>query len=163
MATRRGKKTQARRGGTARGAPSLLWLLGALLVGAVLAGVVLMRDRIGASLDIPARTPATEPSPQNKSPTAKQPTPKKPTYEFYELLPEKEVMIPDAELTATARAERERPAPPRQRRPPPRATCCKPARSAMPGAQRKSRRRSPSPVNSPASKPPPSTAKPCTA
>lgn len=112
MATRRGKKTQARRGGTARGAPSLLWLLGALLVGAVLAGVVLMRDRIGASLDIPARTPATEPSPQNKSPTAKQPTPKKPTYEFYELLPEKEVMIPDAELTATARAERERPAPP---------------------------------------------------
>jgi cell division protein FtsN len=110
MAARRGKKTQARRSGAPRGVPSLLWLLGALLLGAVLAGVVLMRDRLGDSLGMPKPNPAAKAPPPVEAPVAQKPAPKKPTYDFYKLLPEKEAVIPDAELTATARAERERPA-----------------------------------------------------
>ena len=110
MAARRGKKTQARRSGAPRGVPSLLWLLGALLLGAVLAGVVLMRDRLGDSLGMPKPNPAAKAPPPVEAPVAQKPAPRKPTYDFYKLLPEKEAVIPDAELTATARAEREQPA-----------------------------------------------------
>lgn len=109
MAARRGKKSQARRSGAPRGVPSLLWLLGTLLLGAILATVVLMRDRI-ESFGGPRPNPAAQAPPPGEQPVAQKPAPKKPTYDFYKLLPEKEVMIPDAELTATARAERERPA-----------------------------------------------------
>lgn len=109
MAARRSKKSQARRSGAPRGVPSLLWLLGTLLLGAILATVVLMRDRI-ESFAGPRPDPAAKAPPTSEPPVAQKPTPKKPTYDFYKLLPEKEVEIPDAELTATARAERERPA-----------------------------------------------------
>lgn len=110
MAARRGKKTQARRSGAPRGVPSLVWLLGALLLGAILAGVVLMRDRLGERLGVPKPNPTASAPAAGEAPVAQKPAPKKPTYDFYKLLPEKEVVIPDAELTATARAERERPA-----------------------------------------------------
>jgi len=110
MAARRGKKTQARRSGAPRGVPSMLWLLGALLLGAVLAGVVLLRDRLGDNLGMPKPNPAAKAPPPGEAPVAQKPAPSKPTYDFYKLLPEKEAVIPDAELTATARAERERPA-----------------------------------------------------
>lgn len=111
MAVRRGKKVQARRSGAPRGVPSLVWLLAAVLLGAVLAGVVLMRDRIGDSLGVPRPNPAAKAPPPGEAPVAQKPATTKPSYDFYTLLPGKEVVIPDSELSATARKERATTAP----------------------------------------------------
>src|SRR3546814_39495 len=111
MAVRRGKKARARRSGAPRGVPSLVWLLAAVLLGAVLAGVVLMRDRIGDSLGVPRPNPAAKAPPPGEPPVAQKPATPKPVYDFYTLLPGKEVVIPDSELSATARKERTAAAP----------------------------------------------------
>lgn len=111
MAARRGRKSQARRSGAPRGVPSLVWLLVAVLLGAVLAGVVLMRDRIGDSLGVPRPNPAAKAPPPGDPPVAQKPVTKKPGYDFYTLLPGKEVVIPDSELSATAHNERTTPKP----------------------------------------------------
>ena len=112
MAARRGK-SQARRGGgnTRRGVPGWIWLLAGLLLGLGLSVFVLMREhQDGRVLPKPnpeARAPR-EPEPAVTPPPA-EPAPRKPRYDFYTVLPGKEVLVPDAELAQKAREEATQP------------------------------------------------------
>lgn len=103
MAARRGR--QARRNGGGDGLPGWIWLLGGLLLGLVLAGVVMVRLR-------PTDAPGPQPNPQaqapersSEEPLAQQEAPRKPKYDFYTVLAEREVVVPDAEIDAQAQAE----------------------------------------------------------
>ena len=114
MAARRGK-SQARRGGNgsaSRRVPGWIWLLAGVLLGLGLAAFVLMREgRDGRVLPRPnpeARAPR-EPEPAVAPPPA-EPAPRKPRYDFYTVLPGKEVLVPDAELAQKAREEAAQPA-----------------------------------------------------
>ena len=127
-------KTQARRNG-GRGFPGWAWLLvGAVLGGIVFAGVS-MRERWS--------TPTTvlpQPNPDARPPVASDdgaPAPAerpKPKFEFYTLLPEKEVVIPDAELEARAQAEAARRANAGMAAPAPSAAPAAPSATTAPSA-----------------------------
>jgi cell division protein FtsN len=108
---RRSNKNQARRSG-GQGTPGWVWLLVGLLIGAVITVGLLLRGQwseAGSLLPKPnpeARAPAA-----SEEPVAQDaPEPKKPKYEFYDVLRDKEVIIPDAELSAQAQAEAAKPA-----------------------------------------------------
>ena len=110
---RRAPKKQARRNGGG-GIPGWIWLLIGLLVGALVVAVMLLRgqwDLPDGNLPTPnpeARAPAaTEEEPVAQKPAAE---PRKPKYEFFDVLRDKEFVIPDAELNAQAQAEASRPA-----------------------------------------------------
>ena len=115
MAAKRGKK-QARRSGGSAGTPGWVWLLVGLLIGGVVAvGVYLKMPRTGdnglpqpnASAQ-PSKSSNTSVAPEGSASTAPQPaaaTPQKTKFDFYTLLPEKEVVIPDEELSARVKAE----------------------------------------------------------
>ena len=103
---RRSSKNQARRSG-GQGTPGWVWLLVGLLIGAVITVGLLLRGQwseAGSLLPKPnpeARAPAA-----SEEPVAQDaPEPKKPKYDFYDVLRDKEVIIPDAELSAQAQAE----------------------------------------------------------
>lgn len=108
MAAKRGK-TQAKRNDR-QGIPGWLWGLSGLLLGAMIFGYVFMGDQWRRKLgNLPqpnpdAQAPATtgDAGVADDAPAADKPRPK---YDFYTLLPEKEVVIPDAELAEEARAE----------------------------------------------------------
>ncbi|WDS35521.1 SPOR domain-containing protein [Pseudoxanthomonas sp.] len=127
MAARRGK-SQARRN-TSNGTPGWVWLIAGLVIGAAAFFIVpdLMKkdgdnflrpkpnpdarpaqvtsddDSAATTTDTPA---ASVPAPAT---TASKPPPEKPTqYDFYTLLPGREVQMSDAELAASARAEDQR-------------------------------------------------------
>ena len=99
-------KNQARRNG-GQGVPGWIWLLVGLVGGGVLAAVLLLRgqwsevDRLLPQPDPQARAPVASDEPLAQD----APEPRKPKYEFYDVLRDKEVVIPDAELTAQAQAE----------------------------------------------------------
>ncbi|MEO8160771.1 MAG: SPOR domain-containing protein [Arenimonas sp.] len=104
MAARRGKN-QARRSGQARH-PGLTWLAAGLAIGAVVFGYLHFKGERPLDSLLPTPNPdAKAPSPSGDDPLADVPERPKPKYDFYTLLPEKEVVIPDAELDAQARAE----------------------------------------------------------
>ena len=115
MTAKRGKKQARRSGGTA-GTPGWVWLLVGLLIGGVVAvGVYLKMPRTGdnglpqpnASAQ-PSKSRNTSVAPEGSASTAPQPaaaTPQKTKFDFYTLLPEKEVVIPDEELSARVKAE----------------------------------------------------------
>ncbi len=103
MPARRGR--QARRNGGSDGLPGWIWLLGGLVLGLIFAGVVMYRLR-------PAEAPGPRPNPQaqaparaSEEPLAQQEAPRKPKYDFYTVLAEREVVVPDAEIDAQAKAE----------------------------------------------------------
>jgi len=107
MATKRGKP-QARRNGKSGGIPGWIWLLAGLLIGLVLAVVVLVRDGFDASRLLPRPNPEASAPREPEPPVAQQtgkPAERRPKYDFYTVLPGREVVIPDAELAAKARAE----------------------------------------------------------
>lgn len=101
---RRGK-TQAKRSGS-RGTPGWVWLLAGLLLG-VIAAIGWYLSQGGKVNDLlPRPNPAAQAPPVSEEPVAQQaPEPRKPKYDFYEVLPAKEVVIPDSELSAAAQAE----------------------------------------------------------
>lgn len=108
---RRSSKNQARRNGGG-GIPGWIWLLVGLLGGLVIAAVLLLR---GQWRDVDSLLP--QPDPEARAPAASEepvaqdaPESKKPKYDFYDVLRDKEVIIPDAELSAQARAEAATPA-----------------------------------------------------
>ena len=97
---RRAKK-QARRNGGA-GFPGWAWLLVGLGIGVVIAAIFVLRGGWGGEGSLLPR-----PDPQARAPVASTepepevaPEPRRPKYEFYDVLREREVRIPDAELNA---------------------------------------------------------------
>ncbi len=108
MAARKGKGRQAVRNGS-NGFPG--W--GYLAIGIVI-GVVAMAVMLRSSLPKPAGPQANpQATAQHASeagalePAGSQSVPKKPQYDFYSVLSEKEVRIPDAEISAQAKAEQQ--------------------------------------------------------
>ncbi len=109
MATRR-KGKQATRGSSRSAWPVWVWVGLGMLLGIGLMLVVLGKD--WAPLLRKQNLP--QPNPEATAPRAGDAgiaddgkgKPRK-TYDFYQVLPEKEVVIPDAELTARARAEQQ--------------------------------------------------------
>lgn len=115
MAARRGK-TQARRN-TGNGIPGWAWLVAGLVLGAALFLIVpnLMKKE-GDGFFRPQPNPDARPAPVADEDTAADaevamedasstPAPKETQYDFYTLLPGKEVQMSDAELAASAREE----------------------------------------------------------
>lgn len=108
MAARKGKSRQAVRNRSG-GVPGWAWAAIGILIG-VLVMVVLMRKSL-----LPMAPTGPQPNPQATAQRASDPgavapgsvasTPKKPQYDFYSLLSEREVRIPDAVISAQARAE----------------------------------------------------------
>jgi cell division protein FtsN len=104
MAARRGKN-QAKRSGKA-GLPGGAIVLIVMLVGAAAFGWWQYRDRFKApDSNLPKPDPQAMARGGNGEEVAPLPDKPKPKYDFYTLLPEKEVVIPDAELNAQAQAE----------------------------------------------------------
>ncbi|NUR22683.1 SPOR domain-containing protein [Frateuria sp.] len=107
MAARKGKGRQAvrnRKGGF----PAWGWAVIGIAVGAV-AMVVLTRHSL-----LPMAPTGPQPNPQataqgggDKGLAPAESTPKKPQYDFYSVLSEKEVRIPDEQISAQARAEQQ--------------------------------------------------------
>ena len=110
-------KRQAKRsGGNNGGMPAWLWAFIGLALGLVIAGYFFLGDYWkNRNADQPTPNPsAVAPATRSEDPVAQEPTEKpKPKYDFYTLLPEKEVLIPDAELQAQADAEAKRNAAPK--------------------------------------------------
>jgi len=110
MAVKRGRK-QARRSGESS-IPGWMWLLLGLLIGGALAVTLYVRMPHAMDNLLPHPNPAAHPTaagdagvaPEGNPATAST-VPKKPKYDFYTLLPEKEVVIPDEELSAQVKAE----------------------------------------------------------
>lgn len=105
MAAKRSKNQARRNGGSSM--PGWAWLLIGLLVGALAISAWLLRDRWQQNGSL-----LPQPDPNARAPVATDPgvvvaAPEKPKpkYDFYTLLPEKEVVIPDAELAEQAQAE----------------------------------------------------------
>jgi len=115
MAARRGKSQARRNTGGRRGVPGWIWLLAGLLIGLGLAIALLVHDGFDARRLLPQPNPTAQPPREPEPPVAQKPaTPassKKPTYDFYTVLPEREVRISDEELVQKARAETPPPAP----------------------------------------------------
>lgn len=111
MAARKGKGRQAVRN-SGGGFPTWAAVLVGVLIGAV-ALAVLMRHSLMpmAPKDGPQANPqATAAAPSDAgavAPGNSESAPKKPQFDFYSVLSEKEVRIPDAELSAQAKAEQQ--------------------------------------------------------
>lgn len=124
MATKRNAR-QATRGGQDRQAPAWLLLLIGVLLGVGLTILVMSKGWVPQL----GRKNLPQPNPQATAPRESEPPvaeakPKK-NYDFYQVLPEAEVVIPDAELSAKAKAEQ-------QARANPAATPSVPANAANP-------------------------------
>ncbi len=111
MAARRGK-SQARRSTARRGGPAWIWLVVGVVLGLGLSAFLLLRDGWTPSLLQPKPDPGAKPPAVKEEPVAQKPEPAKPRYDFYTVLAEREVAIPDQELANRARSEREQPTPP---------------------------------------------------
>ncbi len=109
MAARKGRSKQAVRNG---GWPAWAWLLAGLILGAILMFIVMRGGYmpITRQHNLPTANPQATPA-RGSAPgvadqaSARQNAKKKPRYDFYSVLPEKEVVIPDAEISKQAKAE----------------------------------------------------------
>jgi len=111
MATRKGKGRQAVRNNSG-GFPGWGYAVIGIVIGAILMAVM-TRGSLLTSLrkaDGPQANPqatAQNGSDAGLAPAASESAPKKPQYDFYSVLSEKEVRIPDAVISAQARAEQQ--------------------------------------------------------
>jgi len=112
MATRR-QKARNRRGTkrkTSGGIPAWFWLLGGILIGLGLALALMSK---GYLPELKKHLPSVDSTPPGKTESAlvedesaETPKPKKPRYDFFTVLPEMEVVVPEQELSRQAdRAE----------------------------------------------------------
>jgi cell division protein FtsN len=112
MAARKGKGRQAVRNGS-NGFPDWGYAVIGVLIGAILMAVM-MRGSLLTSMNKP-NGPQANPQataergsdPGVVEPAASDSAPKKPQFDFYSVLSEKEVRIPDAVISAQARAEQQ--------------------------------------------------------
>jgi cell division protein FtsN len=108
MAAKR-SKTQARRSGKRGGGSGFKWLVAGLLIGGAGFGYLHFRERWEKNASaLPTPDPQAHARNSGED-NALAEVPDKPRvkYDFYELLPGREVVIPDAELDAQARAEQQ--------------------------------------------------------
>lgn len=105
MAAKKGR--QATRGANGAQKPAWLWVLVGLLLGIGLMLLVLVKDwaPLLRRKDLPQPNPQATAPKESELPVAEA-KPKK-NYDFYQVLPEAEVVIPDAELSAKAKAEQQ--------------------------------------------------------
>ena len=116
-------KNQARRKGGSNGTPGWVWLLAGLVLGAAVFFIVPGLKKDGDGFFRPQPNPDARPAqvaeaddtaelPPETSTATSQPAaaveekPKETQYDFYTLLPGQEVQMSDAELAASARAEK---------------------------------------------------------
>lgn len=110
MAAKRGKSQARRSGGGKAGTGSgAKWLLAGLVIGGAAFGYLHFKDQLpwgkaASTLPTPDPNARVRASGEDNA-LAEVPDKPKPRYDFYDLLPEREVVIPDAELDAQARAE----------------------------------------------------------
>ena len=105
MAAKKGR--QATRGGNGNRTPAWVWVLVGMLLGVGLMLLVVVKGwapQLGKK-NLPQPNPAAT-APRESEPPVAEAKPKK-NYDFYQVLPEAEVVIPDAELSAKARAEQQ--------------------------------------------------------
>ena len=104
MATR--SRKQATRGGSRRSWPAWVWLGIGVLLGLAVAAVFLAGNWLPVlrGKHLPQPNPEAV-APRESDPPLAESKDKKKAYDFYSVLPEMEVVIPDAELSAKARAE----------------------------------------------------------
>src|SRR5690348_2381930 len=110
MASKRGNGRQAVRNGN--GAPGWILFGSGLVIGAALCAIVVF----GGYAPSLRRHDQPQPNPQATAPQPSAPgiadqaakDTSKPTFDFYSVLPEKEVVIPDAQLSAQAKAEQQK-------------------------------------------------------
>ena len=112
MAARKGKTRQAvrnKKGGfPGWGYAVIAFIVGALLMVVVLRGNLLRSMKPGVAPTANPQAVAQQDSDQGvASASSSARPPKKPQYDFYSVLSEKEVRIPDAEISAQARAEQQ--------------------------------------------------------
>jgi cell division protein FtsN len=113
MAGKRNGK-QAYRENERQSWPAWVWLGLGVLLGLTLSAVMLVKEWVPMlhRKNLPQPNPeATAPKESDQAvadEAGKKPAPPKKTYDFYSVLPEMEVVIPDAELTAKAKAEQQR-------------------------------------------------------
>jgi cell division protein FtsN len=112
MAPRKGKGRQAVRNGS-NGFPGWGYAVIGILIGAILMAVMTrgslltsLRKADGPQAN-PQATAQRGSEPGVVEPGSNESAPKKPQYDFYSVLSEKEVRIPDAEISAQARAEQQ--------------------------------------------------------
>jgi cell division protein FtsN len=106
MAARR-SKNQARRSGAGKRS-GMMWLAAGLALGGLVFGYLHFKDELrkplGSLLPTPDPDATAKPASSDEA-VAEVPEKPRTKFDFYKLLPEKEVVIPDAELDAQARAE----------------------------------------------------------
>lgn len=100
---------QATRGGNGAQKPAWLWVLVGMLLGIGLMLVVLGKDwaPLLRKKNLPQPNPEATAPRESEPPVAEAKPPPKKNYDFYQVLPEAEVVIPDAELSAKAKAEKQ--------------------------------------------------------
>ena len=105
MASKKNGRQATRGGGTQK--PAWLWLLVGLLLGIGLMLLVLVKGwaPLLRKPNLPQPNPEATVPRESEAPVAEA-KPKK-NYDFYQVLPEAEVVIPDAELSAKAKAEQQ--------------------------------------------------------
>lgn len=108
-------KNAGRRPRRKRGAPGWAWMLAGLLVGLFVALLVYLNARPKGSAPTPAAVTQPAPGPQREKETQKEtrdvkkqkevpiPPPPKPRFDFYTILPEMEVVIPEQEISGKSK------------------------------------------------------------
>ncbi len=102
---KRGK--QATRGSSRAAWPIWIWLALGMLLGIALMAMIFARDwaPLLRKNNLPQPNPEASAPPPSEPALADESGKKRKSYDFYQVLPEMEVVIPDAELSAKARAE----------------------------------------------------------
>ncbi|NNF51588.1 MAG: SPOR domain-containing protein [Gammaproteobacteria bacterium] len=107
----RDRRSTRRRRTDEASTPGWVWLLAGLIIGLLLAGVAYYKDLVPAAPTIVSagdskKTPAKTETKNTEAGSAEEAANKKPGFDFYEMLPSFEVVIPEKELDV--RRDRER-------------------------------------------------------